>query len=167
MTNENAEFRSFEVREVEEETRTVSGLAVPYNKVVSVGTYREMVAPGAFGKPEDVKLYFGHNHRQGEAPIGRVVEFREDEAGLHIKARISDTQRGNEIHTLLRDGVLNKFSVGFTPVEQETNDDGVVVRTKANLFEVSVVPVPAYADAADSEVRNDAATNQTKEGSKE
>jgi HK97 family phage major capsid protein len=54
----------------------------------------------------------------------------------------------------LRDGVLNKFSVGFIPVENE-RDSNVVVRTLVDLKEVSVVPFPAYSGANISEVREE------------
>lgn len=58
----------------------------------------------------------------------------------------------------MRDGVLNTFSVGFLPLEHRM-DDNVLVRTKADLKEVSVVAFPAYAGAKVSEVRTEEKTN--------
>lgn len=162
MENDNLEVRSFEIRDFNKEERTVAGLAVPYNETIDVGGYKERIEPGAFGEPKDVKLFYGHNHRNGGLPIGKVIETKETKAGLEIKAQISKTTAGDEVYTLLRDEVLTKFSVGFRPVENRMEDD-VVVRTKADLFEVSVVPMPAYAGATIAEVREDSATNQTKE----
>jgi HK97 family phage major capsid protein len=52
----------------------------------------------------------------------------------------------------MRDGALNKFSVGFIPVSQE-QDGSTITRTKVSLKEVSVVPFPAYAGASITEVR--------------
>jgi HK97 family phage major capsid protein len=54
----------------------------------------------------------------------------------------------------MRDGALNKFSVGFVPVEQ-TRDGQTITRTKVSLREVSVVPFPAYAGANITEVREE------------
>jgi HK97 family phage major capsid protein len=67
---------------------------------------------------------------------------------------ISDTPRGQEAYTLLRDGVINKFSVGFMAVEQ-TRDGDLVTRTLVDLREVSLVSFPAFAGASVSEVREE------------
>lgn len=151
----NMEIRSMEVRAVDTETRTITGLAVPYGQVTNVGDFQEKFERGAFGDDvTDVKLFYGH-----ENPIGLVTKGRDTEQGYEIEARISKTAKGDEVYELLRDGVLNKFSVGFIPVE-DRDEDGVVVRTKVNLKEVSVVPFPAYDGAQILAVRNDdASTN--------
>ena len=134
------------------EERTVTGLAVPYGESASIGgAYQERFQAGAIDSVEDVKLFYGH-----EEPIGKVVEGRDTEAGFEIMARISDTPRGNEVLTLLRDGVLNKFSVGFLPLEQE-QEGSTITRTKVSLKEVSVVPFPAFAGANITEVREEQA----------
>jgi hypothetical protein len=148
------EYREFEVREVNEELRQVSGLAVPYGQSVNIGDYKEQIQRGAFGTPENVALFYGHNHRNGGMPIGKVVSFRDTDEGLEIDAVISKTRDGDEVYTLLKDGVLNRFSVGFEPVDQKVDGD-TVVRTKALLREVSIVPMPAYAAAKVSNVRSD------------
>ena len=144
------EIRNFEIRSVDPQERTVEGIAVPYGIDTNVGGYTERIERGAFGKPTDVKLFAQH-----QEPIGLVTEARDTDEGLIIKARISDTQRGNEVYTLLRDGVLNKFSVGFVPVEHRM-DGETVVRTKAELKEVSVVAFPAYDGADVLSVRQEA-----------
>lgn len=150
---------NLEIREVEFRTdvaeRTITGLAVPYGQEANVGTYMERFAPGAIDSVEDVKLFYGH-----EEPIGKVIAGRDTDAGYEIVAKISDTTRGNEIHTLLRDGVLNKFSVGFVPVQSE-RDGNTVIRTKVALKEVSVVPFPAFAGANITEVRSDSTETTT------
>jgi len=132
------------------EERTITGLAVPYDQEASIGGgIQERFAPGAIDTVEDVKLFYGH-----EEPIGRVVSGRETEAGYEITAKVSNTARGEEVLTLMRDGVLNKFSVGFMPVEQE-RDGSLITRTLVDLKEVSVVPFPAFAGANITEVRED------------
>ena len=143
------ETRSFEVR-LDAETREVTGLAVPYGSTADIGgVYREAFAPGAIRSVEDVKLFWQHSE-----PIGKILEGRDTEAGFEIRAKISDTPRGNEAYTLLRDGVINKFSVGFVPVEQ-TRDGDLVTRTLVDLKEVSLVSFPAFAGASVAEVREE------------
>src|SRR5690606_33825622 len=136
-------------RDFDTEKRTVKGLAVPYKQTTNVGGYKERFEPGAFSDPTDVKLFYGHSE-----PIGKVTAGRDTEDGYEIEAVISKTARGDEVYTLLRDGVLNRFSVGFLPIEHRMDED-VVVRTKADLKEVSIVAFPAYEGAQISEVRNE------------
>ena len=143
------ETRSFEVR-LDAETREVTGLAVPYGSTADIGgVYREAFAPGAIRSVEDVKLFWQHSE-----PIGKILEGRDTEAGFEIRAMISDTPRGNEAYTLLKDNVINKFSVGFVPVEQ-TRDGDLVTRTLVDLKEVSLVSFPAFAGASVAEVREE------------
>lgn len=143
------ETRAFEAR-ADLEERTIVGLAVPYGQTADIGgMYQERFAPGAIDSIEDVKLFYGH-----EEPIGKIVEGRDTEAGFEIVAKVSDTARGNEVLTLMRDGVLNKFSVGFIPEESE-KDGSTITRTKVSLKEVSVVPFPAFAGANITEVREE------------
>jgi HK97 family phage prohead protease len=146
------ETRAFEAR-ADLEERTIVGLAVPYGQSADIGgMYQERFAPGAIASVDDVKLFYGH-----EEPIGKVVEGRDTEAGYEIVAKVSDTARGNEVLTLMRDGVLNKFSVGFIP-EESQKDGSTITRTKVSLKEVSVVPFPAFAGANITEVREEQAT---------
>lgn len=142
------ETRSFEVR-LEADTREVVGLAVPYGQVADIGAYQEKFVPGAIRSVEDVKLFWQHSE-----PIGKILEGRDTEAGFEIRAMISDTPRGQEAYTLLKDGVINKFSVGFMPVEQ-TREGSLVTRTLVDLKEVSLVSFPAFSGASVAEVREE------------
>ena len=146
------EIRHFEAR-ADVEERTITGLAVPYGQEANIGgAYQERFVSGAIDSVEDVKLFYGH-----EEPIGKVITGRDTEDGYEIMARVSDTPKGNEVLTLMRDGVLNKFSVGFIPVEQD-QDGSTITRTKVDLKEVSVVPFPAFAGANITEVREEQET---------
>jgi len=148
------ETRSFEVR-LEADTREVVGLAVPYGQVADIGgVYREQFVPGAIRSVEDVKLFWQHSE-----PIGKILEGRDTDAGFEIRAMISDTPRGNEAYTLLRDGVINKFSVGFMSIEQ-TREGDLVTRTLVDLKEVSLVSFPAFAGASVSEVREESTVTE-------
>lgn len=147
------ETREFEVR-ADLEERTITGLAVPYGQDANIGgAYMERFVPGAISDVTDVKLFYGHEH--DNLPIGKVISGRETDAGYEITARLTDgVQRADETLALCRDGVLNKFSVGFVPLESE-RDGSTVTRTKVSLKEVSVVPFPAFAGANITEVRED------------
>ncbi|MFC9846649.1 HK97 family phage prohead protease [Streptomyces sp. NPDC060223] len=155
------EQRSYEIRAVDKEAREVTGIAVPYNETIDIGGYyKERFAQGAIGNDvTDVKLFWMH-----QEPIGRVVKGEETPDGYSITARLSETPRGEEAYTLLKDGVINRFSVGFEPVSDREEDD-VIVRTEVRLREVSLVPFPAYDKALVAEVRSETPTPSTEETS--
>jgi HK97 family phage prohead protease len=159
-----------ETREVEfrlaEEPGTITGLAVPYGETADIGgAYQERFVPGAIRSVEDVKIYYGHQH--DDLPIGRVISGRDTKAGFEITAKLTaGVQRADETLALMRDGVLNKFSVGFVPIEQSV-DGNVVTRTYVDLKEVSVVAMPAFSGAAITQVREEQETEPTDETQQE
>ena len=154
-------YRAFSVRGTDEE-RTVVGLAAPYGEVITHDGQKETFERGAFSAVEAGKpLFYQHDHLNGGMPIGVITDVNDTEAGLEIKARFSETPKGTEVYTLVRDGALKSFSVGFVP-EAHKQDGDVTVWTRASLKEVSVVLEPAYSKAAIAEVRN-ADTNNSKE----
>ena len=152
----NLETREFEVR-ADIAERTITGLAVPYGEGANIGgAYIERFAPGAIDSVADVKLFYGHEH--DNLPIGKIIAGRETEAGFEITAKLTEgVQRADETLALMRDGVLNKFSVGFIPLEEE-RDGQTITRTKVSLREVSVVAWPAYSGATINEVREEQET---------
>lgn len=147
------ETREIEMR-LDSEDGTIRGIAVPYGEPANIGgSYEERFAPGAIRSVEDVKIYYGHQH--DDLPIGRVISGRDTEAGFEIVAKLTKgVQRADETLALMRDGVLNRFSVGFVPVEQSI-DGNVVTRTLVDLKEVSVVSFPAYSGAEITQVREE------------
>ena len=159
MLLSNLEIREMEIRDVNQELREVSGIAVPYGQTTDLGYgVRERFDIGSAIPADDAMLFWRHNE-----PIGKIIGHEQTDAGLVIRAKISDTPRGNEAYTLVRDGVIGKFSVGFEPIEQRTEEDGTIVRTLANVREVSLVPMPAYDGAVLTEVRESAPIEKEEE----
>jgi len=151
------EIREFELRAVDTDKREVSGIAVPWNTRTSIaGLYEEEFERGSVQDSDGALLYWRHSE-----PIGKITAHRDTEEGWEVTAHISETERGNEAYTLLRDGVISKFSIGFEPVEHRTNEDETLVtRTNVRVREVSLVPFPAYSGATVAEVRSSAITQK-------
>jgi HK97 family phage prohead protease len=148
----NIETRSVELR-ADAETGVVEGIAVPWNERATIGgRFEEMFERGSIGGG-DIRLFWEHREA-----IGKVIESEDRAEGFWIRAQISDTAQGRDARTLLRDGVVDRFSVGFLPVEHRTESDGLIVRTRVDLKEVSAVVFPAYSGAAVSEARQAAST---------
>lgn len=142
---------TLQVRSVNEETRSFTAIGVPYGQIYDLGYYRERFEPGSVDATGAVLVY------QHADPIGVITATRETDEGLEVNARISETSRGDEVYTLIRDGVLKSMSIGFELQEsREDTVDGIPVTTvtKARAIEFSVVLNPAYSDAKINEVRS-------------
>lgn len=142
----------------EGEEGVVSGIAVPWEKPTRINSeLTEVFTRGAFdgqmSKPGGV--FLARNHIPlGGSPIGRLTAMRNDSRGLYVEGRVSRTQVGEETLTLIRDGVLDSFSVGFLEGRNRREAGGITRRLSATLREVAVVLQPAYADALVTGLRN-------------
>lgn len=147
----------FEIREANTEERTLSGVAVPFDQEIEVGGIKERFERGAIKSVDNVKLFYGH-----KMPIGKVTRGEDTDDGFVVEAKISETPNGDEVLTLMRDGVLNKMSVGFAPVK-DRKEEGVVVREEVDLKEISIVAFPAYSNADVLSVREETDSQPNKE----
>lgn len=74
-------------------------------------------------------------------PIGRMTEYKVDDKGLWVKARISSA--AEEVFGLIKDKILTAFSIGFRILDAEYNSAAeVFVIKELELVEISVVSVP-------------------------
>lgn len=150
------EIRQADLRPSQDEDGVVEGIAVPWDTPTSIaGMFTETIARGAV-VPGPIKLFWQHRD-----VVGKVIATEDRDEGFWIKAKVSDTTAGRDALTLLRDGVVDRFSIGFEPLEDSTDEHGNVVRTKIRVREVSAVPFPAYEDAVITQVREQA--GETKE----
>lgn len=84
-----------------------------------------------------------HDHKR---PIGKMVDYSVDEVGLKITAKIS--KAAGDITDLIKDGVLQAFSVGVRVKEADyDNATDTFLIKDVELHEVSVVAVPANQDS--------------------
>jgi hypothetical protein len=157
------QIREFKIRSVNEEERTVEGLAITYDTPIDIPRegIKESIRRGAFGSPESVPLYHEHSWFRSGDPrnIGEVFLFDDQESGLNVKARFNESAKANEVYAKVLSGELNSFSAAFNPIE-DTNEGDVVVRTKADLLEVSIVQKPAYVGAKVTQVRDNQNTKE-------
>jgi HK97 family phage prohead protease len=134
-------------RVTDKDKREVTGIAVPYETMEN----GEMFARNSVTLDPEAKLMWQHDQRE---PIGKIIEGRHTEAGFEIRATISKTQRGLDAITLLDDGVINRFSVGFIMDDHKIDDNRNRVVTSARVIETSLVSRPWYDGAVITEVRD-------------
>lgn len=135
------EYKSFKFElESADESGEFSGYAAVFGNKDSGG---DIIEKGAFSKT--IREDFGRikilsQHTDCELPIGKPLELREDDKGLFIRGKISDTAKGRDIQTLMKDGVLNELSIGYDTVEFDYDSEQGVRRLKEiKLWEVSIV----------------------------
>lgn len=147
-----------ELRADEGDGRTVEGRVVPWDTPAALFGDRvfEVFRRGALTRDLNAKrqtgvpLYLTHNSR---SLIGRSIDHEDREDGHHMQFRVSETPQGEEALTLIRDGVLHSFSIGFIPMPDKTKiideaDRKVTYeRQQVKLDHVALVPNPAYRTA--------------------
>jgi HK97 family phage prohead protease len=149
-----------EIKQFDQDERTIAGYASTFG--LPADTDGDVMAKGAFSaslqkiNSGGVPLLDGHSHKSTDV-LGTVYQAFEDDHGLFIKAKLAKTPAVDEVYEKLKQGHLNKFSVGFFIEDQEVKDmGGQVVREikNADLIEVSVVPIPANSNANILSVKN-------------
>jgi len=99
----------------------------------------------------DLKLFKDNpvilaSHQYQDFPIGKATSIRVKDNKLIFKAVFSEkTEKAKEAFNLIKEGILNAFSVGFIPKEWDKKKSNVI--TKAELMEISVVSIPANPQA--------------------
>jgi HK97 family phage prohead protease len=102
----------------------------------------------------DLKAYrnnpvvlFGHDHAQ---PIGRAHNVRIDKGNLAADFEFAPEEVNPfaaQVGRMVEAGFLKAVSVGFRPLEAKPMKSGGLEFTKSELLEISVVSVPANAEA--------------------
>jgi HK97 family phage prohead protease len=142
------EFKSlkFDAAMIDPDERTFEGYAAAYG---NTDTDNDIIEQGAFAKSikeafpaKSIKVLWQH---RADTPIGIPLDMREDSKGLWVKSRISKTAKGDEALELMRDGVINRLSVGFSIPGGKSQIDGQGIRHiyEGKLYEYSLVTWPA------------------------
>ena len=119
----------------------------------------DIIEPGAFRAslarrgPSGVRMLYQHDPAE---PIGRWLDIRETARGLFVRGEIlPDVQRGREVLSLLRAGVVDGLSIGFRTVKGRTDRrTGIRHLSEIDLWEISIVTFPMQPAARVREVRS-------------
>jgi HK97 family phage prohead protease len=155
---------------VDTEARTITGLALPYNRVGTRAGMRFRFAPGALSWNGDVtriKLLRGHDATMA---IGYAETIEETAEGLRVRFKVARGPAGDEALQLAEDRVLDGLSVGVDfsdrDVDRDPADASVMLIRRAELREVSLTPLPSFDDARVSTVTAERGTGTTPEPAK-
>ncbi|MEQ1757504.1 MAG: HK97 family phage prohead protease [Vicinamibacterales bacterium] len=133
---------------------TFKGMASVFNNLID-SYIPTRILPGAFAKTltenrHRVKVLYQHNEAW---PIGIPTVMREQQDGLYVEAKISDTQMGRDCITLMKDGIISELSIGFDPVRSEMVDEGAAMGMVRHISEVRLWEFSPVTFAANSEAR--------------
>ena len=129
----------------EDAPRTITGIAVPWDTVATVsGGEKVMFKRGAFDlNAKSARLLENHDGR----PIGIVSELVDLDNGLGFSATFARSKAADDVVELIQMSAYDSVSVGAVPKKFKFDKNGVMIVSSAILSELSVVAVPAFADA--------------------
>jgi HK97 family phage major capsid protein/HK97 family phage prohead protease len=143
------------VKAVDVEQRTIEGIA----STPSVDRMGDIVEP--MGAKFSLPMPLLWQHRHGE-PVGQVMAARATKDGISIKAQFAKIDEPGELKNLVdkawqsvKAGLVRGLSIGFKPLEYSFLDENGGMRFSAwNWFELSLVTIPANADAQISLIKS-------------
>lgn len=156
-------YKSFALRSVDEGAGTISGYFSTYDRIPD--SYGDVIEKGAFTETLKARKESGHpfplcwNHDLDQI-IGAVDSVEDDEHGPLMTAHFFDTPLAQEKRELVKQGVVYQFSFAFdvagwkAPTDEEEKAGIREILTKLDLFEVSIVPIPANPRAEVTEIKS-------------
>lgn len=149
-----------ELREDSGAPPKIVGYASVFDRAADIGTFDEIVRPGAFARAvrekQDVRALINHdaNHVLGRSSAG-TLRMMEDDTGLKVEIDPPDTQAARDLMESMRRGDVSQMSFAFIPAEggeRVSRDKGTGRRLRelldVDLFDVSVVTYPAYEETS-------------------
>ena len=153
-------FKSFKA---EEDNGTITGYFSTYDRIPD--SYGDVIAPGAFEETIKARIESGNpfplcwNHDLDQI-IGSVdpAEIKDDEKGPLMTAKFFNTPLAQEKREIVKSGVVYQFSFAYDILDQGPGEleDGTKANElrKVDLFEISIVPIPANQRAEMTEVKS-------------
>ena len=167
--NMDHKTKNFVLVKSDEDAGKISGYFSTYDRIPD--SYGDVVAPGAFTDTIKAREESGHkfplcwNHDLDQI-IGQVDTIEDTEKGPLMTASFFNTPLAQEKREIVKSGVVYQFSFAYDVREaaQVTLEDGSKANElqKLDLFEVSIVPVPANPRAEVTDIKSEVATATVK-----
>lgn len=142
------------------EAGTIRGYFSTYDR--QPDSYGDIIAPGAFTDTIKAREATGHpfplcwNHDLNQI-IGKVDGIEDTEKGPLMTASFFDMPLAQEKRAIVKSGVVFQFSFAYEVRDSArvTLEDGTEVNElrKLDLFEVSIVPIPANQNATVTDIK--------------
>ena len=162
-------FKSFEMKA--DEAGKIAGFFSTYEKTPD--SYGDIIEPGAFTKTIEKRKESGHpfplcwNH-DFSAVIGAVT-VEEKERGPFCEGSFIETEQAQDVRKMVQSGAVYQFSFAYDvlkrrePTAEEAKAGVFNVLQEVEVYEISVVTVPANQNAQITEIKT-APEPETKTG---
>lgn len=156
-------YKHFELKAKADDDGIVAGYFSTYDETPD--SYGDIIKPGAFTETIKNREETGHpfplcfNH-DFSAVIGAVDLVKDTEKGPYIEAHFLDTDLAQDVRKMMKSGAIYQFSFAYDvlgweePTEEQRKAGIWNVLTKLDVFEISVVTVPANQNAVATEVKS-------------
>ena len=155
-------YKEFALIKSSDDAGTISGYFSTYDRIPD--SYGDIIAPGAFTETIQKRKESGHpfplcwNHDLNQI-VGSVDpdNIEDTEKGPLMTASFFDTPLAQEKREIVKSGVVYQFSFAYDileagPTELEDGTKAYELR-KLDLYEVSIVPIPANQNAVMTDVK--------------
>lgn len=138
--------------------KTLAGYAAVFNSEANLGTFSEIVRPGAFAKslqgPSSIRALYHHDaHALLGTTRGGTLQLREDAHGLAFELALPDTTHGRDLAILVDRGDVAGCSFGFRVADggdrwEQRGPTLVRELLTVDLVEITLTADPAYQDTS-------------------
>lgn len=147
------EFKNFEAKGVEVKENDIEGYGAVFG---NLDRLNDRIMPGSFSKTiteNNGSVIMVANHDKN-FPLGKVTEMKEDGYGLKFKGYLSEGKKGSEYKQLMKEGIVDSFSIGYKVTRYKRNEEGGRDIYELKLYEISPVAIPMNPEAKLMEVKN-------------
>jgi uncharacterized protein len=150
----NRAYSVLEIKSVDEDARVIRGVAT----TPTPDRMGDIVEPLGVKFTNPLALLWQHRHDQ---PVGQVKFDKPTKVGITFEAKLADIaepgtlkDRLDEAWQSVKTGLVRAVSIGFRPLEYSVMDDGGYRFLESEVLELSLVTIPANADATINVIRS-------------
>lgn len=150
----NRAYSVLEIRSVDEDARIIRGVAT----TPTPDRMGDIVEPLGVKFQNPLSLLWQHRHDQ---PVGSVKFDKPTKEGITFEARIASLadpgvlkDRLDEAWQSVKAGLVRAVSIGFRPLEYAVMEGGGYRFLETEVIELSLVTIPANADATITQIRS-------------
>lgn len=143
----NRAYSVLNIKALDEDQRVITGVAT----TPSPDRVGDIVEPMGVEFKNPLPLLWQHEH---DKPVGTVQFDKPTAKGITFTARLADVkdegklkERIDEAWQSLKANLVRGVSIGFRPIEYSWLDEGGIRFIKSEVFELSLVTIPANAEA--------------------
>lgn len=154
IASEQRAYSAFEVKSLDSGRRTFKGWAT----TPAVDRVGDTINPLGARFKNPVSLLHQHKH---DLPIGWAMFGKPTRKGIDFEGEIPEVEEEGPLRDRIetawgeiRHGLVRAVSIGFRPIKYAYKDDGGIDFQEVEIYELSVVTIPALPEAVITSVKS-------------